>query len=763
MDQVSPSVDGTSGHPRDTDFQTEALDQGVYLERVKLLYSGIGPSAAATVIGMIILTYVNWTIVPHTILYSWFIYMCLAQVYRISLSPLFYKNIDLNQSNPKTWVKLYLLGTTMVAAGWGFAGSFLLSADSLIQQMFTIILLAGLSAGALATLSSIFTVYVVFLILTMVPLLVKLLSFGDDIHIAIAGLVLLFIIFILSAAKRMVSTITKSISLRFMHDAALQDIAEKKLQADELNLNLRQQISERNTIESHLESSMSQLKATLESTTDGILVIDNNDQITNFNRSFLELFSIPYTLIELNDFIPIQKHINKLLKEDTENNIRPSEDDVILLQLKDDRLIEVYSKPQKIANQITGSVISYRDATMRINSEASLQKAKNEAEIANNEKSAFLSRISHELRTPLNAILGFSQLLQEDNHKHLDRDETNYVSHINHAGEHLLTLIDDLLDISRIEAGKLNISLQNIPCKTIVEESLALIQPTADFHKIKVSLESDIDRLPAIIADHTRCKQALVNLLSNAIKYNRANGNVKLSVKASDSHVRFEVCDTGIGIDKKNFSDIFQPFTRLKQIEKTKGTGIGLTITKRLIDVMNGIIGVNSEPGVGSTFWFELPIATDQTAAMITETLNTESKPYEVSKMEKNHTILYVEDEPLNQALVKSIINQIPHTLLVTASTGEEGVQLALETQPDLILMDLNLPGISGYEALEILKNEKSFASTPVFAVTANAMPEEIMRGKEAGFFDYLIKPINIDNTRLLLSNTLSMLENKII
>lgn len=762
MDQALTSADNTSVSLLDANYQTKALEQAVYLERIKLLFSGIITIASATLIGMLSLLYVNWYLVPRTMLISWFIFMSLVLVYRLTLSRLFHKNIALDD-NPRTWAKFYLIGTALTAAGWGFSGSIMLSDQSLIQQMFTTILLAGLSAGALSTLSAVFTVYIVFLTLTMVPLLIKLFSFGDDIHVASAALVLLFVFFILMAAKRLVTTISKSISLRFMHDAALKDIANQKDQADELNLNLRQQISERKVIERHLENSMSQLKATLESTTDGILVIDNNDRITNFNQSFLQLFSIPYDLIELSDFVQIQKHINELLKENTENNTHPSDENIVLLQLKDERLIEAYAKPQKIANQVIGSVLSYRDATMRINSEASLQKAKDEAEIANTQKSEFLSRISHELRTPLNAILGFSHLLQEDNHQHLDSDETNYVSHICQAGEHLLTLIDDLLDISRIEAGKLNIHLQSIPCKQIIDESLALVQATAESHRIKVSLETNGDNCPSIIADHTRCKQALVNLLSNAIKYNKANGSVKLSVKASETHVRFEVSDTGVGIDREKFSEIFQPFTRLKQIEKTSGTGIGLTITKRLIDVMNGTIGVNSEPDIGSTFWFELPVAQDQTQTSDTKPINTEYKPYEVSKMEKNHTILYVEDEPLNQALVKSIISQIPQTLLVTASTGEEGIQLALETQPDLILMDLNLPGISGYEALKVIKNEKSFSSTPVFAVSANAMPEEILRGKEAGFFDYLIKPINIENTRLLLSNTLSMLENKMI
>ena len=754
MDQASPST---------TDYQTKALDQAIYLERIKLLFSGIWTITSATLIGMLSLLYVDWFIVPHNILISWFIFMSVILAYRLTLSHLFHKYIDLD-NNPRKWARLYFIGTALTAMGWGFSGSIMLSEQSLIQQMFTTILLSGLTAGALSTLSAVYSVYIAFLTLTMIPLLIKLFSFGDDVHLASATLVLLFVFFISSAAKRLVKTISKSISLRFMHDAALKDIANKKQQADELNQNLIKQISQREIIESHLESSMSQLKATLESTTDGILVVDNENQITNFNQNFLELFDIPYELIELSDFTQIQNHINNLLTEKTNENIRPSVSDVSLLQLKDNRLIEVYSKPQKIADHVIGKVLSYRDATMRIHSETSLQKAKNEAETANNEKSVFLSRISHELRTPLNAILGFSHLLQEDKQQHLDTQETNYVSHICLAGEHLLTLIDDLLDISKIESGKLNINLKNITCQSIINESLALVQPTADSHRITVSLESETDNLPTIRADHTRCKQALVNLLSNAIKYNKSNGSVKLYIKPSDTHLRFEVTDTGIGIKENNFNDIFQPFTRLKETEKTKGTGIGLTITKRLIDVMNGRIGVISEPQVGSTFWFELPIADgepDDTTETFTETGRHEE--HEMNTSNKTRTILYIEDEPLNQALMKSIVKQIPQTLLVTASTGEEGIQLALETQPDLILMDLNLPGISGYEAFKVIKNEKSFSKTPVFAVSANAMPDEITRGKDAGFFDYLIKPINIDSTRILLSNTLSMIDDEMI
>ena len=740
-------------------YMSTSLEQAVYLERIKMLFSGISTITSATFIGMSTLMYVNWFIVPHNIMYIWFTYMCVVLVYRITLSRLFHKNIDHDHANPKTWAKFYLLGTALSAVGWGIAGSLLLSEQSLIQQMFTTILLAGLTAGALSTLSAVYSVYVAFLLITMTPLLITLYSFGDDLHIATAVLVTLFVFFILGGARRMVQTINKSISLRFMHDAALKDIAEKKQQADELNINLRQQIRERENVERHLENSMSQLKATLESATDGILVVNNHDQITNYNRSFLELFNISDELIELKDYGQIQKHIRNLLKDSNIDSLTPLNESQ-LLELKDGRLIESYWNPQRVGNNVIGGVFSYRDATSRIQSAVSLQRAKNEAELANNQKSEFLSRISHELRTPLNAILGFSHLLQENNQRHLDHEEKNYVSHICTAGEHLLSLIDDLLDISRIESGKLNIKLTDIACKNIVDESLALVQQAAEQKQIVIRLEADTDSLPSVLADQTRCKQALVNLMSNAIKYNHKNGQVTLKLLTTGGHVRFEVRDTGPGIEKEMYEEIFQPFTRLKQTEKIQGTGIGLTITRRLIDIMNGTVGVESTPGEGSLFWFELPVASGSHKAA--PKISFDSSKEKIIRMEKMHTILYVEDEPLNQALVRSIINQIPNTELITALTGEEGVGIALEQQPDLILMDLNLPGISGYDALKIIKNEKSFADTPVFAVSANAMPDEIERGKAAGFFDYLIKPINIDNTRILLGNTLSILESKV-
>lgn len=750
----TPSVDQNSV----TTTANLSLDQAVFLERTKLLFSNIPATIVATLIVAPAIIYINWNFISHTIMLFWAMYMALTMVYRFSIFTLFKKKMS--HENLHIWPKLFLFGTIITATGWGITGTHLILSDSLQQHMFTTMILAGLSAGGLATLTPLYSAVVCFTLFNMTPLMLTMISFGTGTHYTTSFLVFVFMAYMIISSARMAKTIHESISLRFQHDDALKDLAEEKQQTDELNINLKQQINERRIIEQHLEYSMSQLKATLESATDGILVIDNNEQVTSFNQNFIDLFKIPDTLMEMADFSQIQRHINAHL----ENKNQPSainSKELVLLRLDDGRLIETVSKPQKIGEQIIGNVLSYRDATMRINSESSLQEAKTRAEIANKEKSDFLSRISHELRTPMNAILGFGHLLQENEKEHLDNDEKDFVSHICVAGTHLLHLIDDLLDISRIESGKLNINLCSVSCKNIISESMTLVQPSAQENNISISFKTELTDMPFIQADHTRCKQALVNLLSNAIKYNKKNGSVTLTVSASESHVRFEIKDTGIGISEENFHEIFQPFIRLKQTGTTKGTGIGLTITKRLIDVMNGTIGVDSKKGSGSTFWFELPKALEQDAAVPVH--HIEHKQHTFNTMRKPHTILYVEDEPLNRALIASIVKQIPNTKLITASTGEEGLEIAISVQPDLILMDINLPGISGYEVLKTIKGEASFANTPVFALSANAMPEEINRGKEAGFFDYLIKPINIDNTRLLLSNTLSMIENGLI
>lgn len=752
-----------SGTPSVDDKPTQstsnpAQDQAVFLERITLLFSNIPATIVATVIVAPSIMFVNWNIIDQSTLVIWGLYMSLTMVYRYAVFALFKKKMT--AENLHIWTKIFLLGTILTAIGWGVTGTHLMLTDSFEQQMFTVMILAGLSAGGLATLTPSYTAYVFFMVINMTPIMLTLLTFGTGVHFTTSFLVLVFMTFMLTSSARMAKTILTSISLRFQHNAALKDLAEEKQQTDELNINLKKQINERGIIEQHLEYSMSQLKATLESATDGILVIDNDEQVTNFNQSFIDMFKIPPTLIELADFSQIQRHIDAHLK-DKEKSSSIKTNDLLLLRLDDERLIEVISKPQKIAHQIIGNVLSYRDATMRINSESSLQEAKTKAEIANKEKSDFLSRISHELRTPLNAILGFGQLLQEDEKKHLDNDEKDFASHICVAGSHLLHLIDDLLDISRIESGKLNINLSSISSESIINESIALVQPSTKENNISIAFKTDLKTMPFIQADHTRCKQALVNLLSNAVKYNSNNGSVTLILSENNNCIRFEIKDTGIGISEDSYHEIFQPFIRLKQTANKKGTGIGLTITKRLIDVMSGSIGVSSIEGKGSTFWFELPKANENKSTVLAQ--NIEHSQNSLNVMEKHHTILYVEDEPLNQALIKSIVKQIPNTKLITAATGEEGIEMILDEQPDLILMDINLPGISGYDVLKVIKNETSLANTPVFALSANAMPEEIQRGKDAGFFDYLIKPINIDNTRILLTNTLSLIENKLI
>lgn len=740
------------------------LDRAITLERVKLLYASTYQIVIATLIAAICLLVVDWGWLPEQLLIGWFVYMVSTLVIRVVLHRQYRKHGQ-RHVKPDTWIRLYMAGTIITALGWGFAGSYMLIDDSLVHQMFTTILLAGLAAGALATLVSSYLIYFLYVSLLSAPLLIKHFSYGDNIHIVTATLVMLFIIVILNAASRLTNTIKTSIALRFEHDAILKTLENEKKQTDELNNNLRHEINERLKVENNLENSMSQLQATLESTTDGILVVDNNGQISSYNQNFIDLWRIPAAVIEQRDHEIVQHYVLDQLKEPQQyltqtQQISESIDDnsADLIELRDGRLYERYSKHQKLGNKTIGRVWSYRDVTDRIQSEAALQEAKDNAETANQAKSLFLSRISHELRTPLNAILGFGHLLQLNSENTLSEEQHTYTNHICNAGEHLLTLIDELLDISKIESGKLNLTLEPVSTADIIRESIALIQPMTAEKNIQLIDNTQQQPQPYVLADQTRMKQVLVNLLSNAIKYNRDNGQVTLNLKQDQDSVHIEINDTGEGIPENMHGEIFQPFTRLTTLQNTSGTGIGLTISKKLIDLMNGRMGLTSKQHEGSSFWFELPISHRPPETKSADKLISTDTPYKTFDYNK-HTILYIEDEPLNLALMKSIIKQIPNTELLSAETGEAGIALALKQKPDIILMDINLPGMSGYDALKLIKSEQQLAHIPVFAVSANAMVDEVNKGKQAGFHDYLVKPINIENTRLMLSNTLSLLE----
>ena len=411
-----------------------------------------------------------------------------------------------------------------------------------------------------------------------------------------------------------------------------------------------------------------------------------------------------------------------------------------------------------------GTIIGYlligTDNSVRKQVELQLISAMAVAEKANQAKSDFLSSMSHELRTPLSAILGFAQLIESGTPQPTPSQKRS-VDQILQSGWYLLDLINEILDLALIESGKLSLSLEPVALAEVMQECAAMIEPQADKRGISVSFP--LFTAPVFVtADRTRLKQVLINLVSNAIKYNSPRGTVAVTFNVlASQQIRICVEDTGTGLNAEKINQLFQPFNRLGQ-EATaeQGTGIGLVMTKRLVELMGGFIGVESSIGKGSTFWLEMNVTSAPQLTAIGHVVEAVA----VTPQEPDihiSTLLYVEDNPANLMLVEDLIARRTDLRLLSASDGISGVAIARESLPDVILMDINLPGISGIQAMRILSENPATAHIPVVALSANAMPRDIQKGLEAGFFRYLTKPIKINEFMTTLDETLEFAKLK--
>ena len=383
-----------------------------------------------------------------------------------------------------------------------------------------------------------------------------------------------------------------------------------------------------------------------------------------------------------------------------------------------------------------------------------LAMAMEEARSANYAKSAFLSSMSHELRTPLNAILGFAQILSSDRLPSTLEQKKEFAGHILKSGRHLLTLINEILDLAKVESGTVSLSLEPVGLDAILQECRDMIAPLASQRGIGMAFP---DACPLnVLADRTRLKQILLNLLSNALKYNREQGQVAIEcAPQAGGRVRISVRDTGVGLDAEQLALLFQPFNRLGQEGGTEeGSGIGLVVTKRLVELMDGSIGVSSAPGEGSTFWIELRVV-DAVPIPAAPALPLPDLAGALLEHSAPVTLLYVEDNPANLILVEEIVRYCPQLQLLTATDGRLGVEMARTHLPQLILMDINLPRVNGTDALKLLRADPRTAHIPVIALTANAMPGDVERSMALGFYRYLTKPINLDEFTEAINSTL--------
>ncbi|MEO8060678.1 MAG: PAS domain S-box protein [Burkholderiales bacterium] len=396
------------------------------------------------------------------------------------------------------------------------------------------------------------------------------------------------------------------------------------------------------------------------------------------------------------------------------------------------------------------------DISERKAAELALTDAKEEAERANRAKSEFLSRMSHELRTPMNAILGFGQLLVSDTLHPLAEQQRAHVGEILRGAHHLLNLINEVLDLALVETGKLQVSLEPVQMAELLQECMGLLHPLARAGGIDVKVLDEAGCACFVLADRTRLKQVLLNLVSNAIKYNRPGGHVHIACVAAAQSLRINISDNGPGLSPQQAARLFQAFERLDAVRTgVEGAGLGLALSKHLMDAMGGEIGLDSVVGQGSTFWLRLPRAErpEMPAPGEAAVLPLPGRNLPPERMRK---VLYIEDNPVNVLLMEAMLGRIEGLQFISAPLPMLGLQMVLDEHPDLILLDIQLPGMDGFEVLRRLRLTDAGRHVPVIAVSANAMAHDVEHGLAAGFVRYLTKPIDMRELLIVVEEALA-------
>ena len=752
-------------------------------QRVRTHASNLPFSVGGTLLAALLLVGLLWPTVPAANLLGWLAVVAVLQVLRLAIG-LWHRRCPTGQHTDQFWLACYRSSVLAHGLAWVLASQLPVPAGDALAEALRVTVLIALVSGSFALLAFDLPAALCFgtPALGALCLHLWLLALPAYQALCVAGLATL--VFLAFTAHRASQVLRQYVALR----------AVEARQADALRCS-----------EARLAQQSAALQLTLDSISQGMAMADASGRLVVFNRRARELLDLPPELdldrigahglrafqAQRGDFPPggyidVHGQAQPLPVPEYSANNPAGNPSVYVRRNRSGQLMEV-----RVRYLADGSEVrTFTDVTDSVRAQHALTATKNEAERANQAKTQFLSGLSHELRTPLNAILGFGELLQADAQHPLTEAHRRPVHEMLNGARHLLRLTNDVLDLAVVESGKLQVTLAPVPVRTLLHSCLALLQPLADARSIALPLEGSALGLPAgaglltaVLADQTRLKQVLLNLLSNAIKYNRVGGAVRVACVASPAGqdgrqvLRLSISDDGPGLDSAQQARLFDPFERLDASRSTvEGAGLGLAMSRSLMQAMGGSVGLDSVRGHGSTFWVELPLAPSpvaspglrppavaQRSAETPGTATLQAGDHDtshVSVLSGHDTVLYVEDNPVNVLLMEAMLALLGRPQVVVATTADEGLLQALTLQPTLILLDIELPDMHGYEVLRRLQSQAACADIPVLAVSANARPADIHDGLKAGFAYYLTKPLELAQLRKAITASLAAAEH---